>query len=561
MAQKTLAGTPNVRYPDPLIRRTNPNGTQEFSSYQAWFCYYDVASAGYRFVLGFSGGGGAIDGLFNSVLLFGTDYPSIVSFFSQYETDTYDEFGDLNLIRNLSFPEALFPGLASVGGGIPFFSVFANPDETVTEYKEITPRVGVTATNNVEVQGFQYLAFTVNHGLWHSSEGQGGERAAFSLQANVTLNGATTHSTSSFVDILGQSLRIPVILYEPDFTQAIKDNQYILKDVLVYDTLFSGGQPIVADLDVVGIFTSAGYAPAPPTPPEPPPPFGNFPYNTYQAKFAYVGEGGTSVSIVNFPSTGQPVDEAEPWPITMLLFCSGAPTIINQRLDFGEGANNLGVDGLYIANQSPPLAAGYTQIPITTQQNLDARLTQSAEGVILLDSPYASYQQRVTGLTVTHSAEASGYFAQAVPTKNETIYYYNLGEEQFEYAVAEMNIDVIGESGEVAGPSNYLDKSGNRVFPIIVNEDTFGTYNIEPVGTSGIPYSFGIGTDYYVVVGIWAYPPPKAVGGVAPAAAPAAAPFSALESVENSPPLPPAAKAREDYKAKFLEALKFKKRR
>jgi hypothetical protein len=547
-----LSGTPAPRRPDPPIRRVQPNGTQEFSSYQAWFCYYDVASAGYRFVLGFVESGSG-DGLFTSVLLFGTDYPSIVSFFSQYETDTYDQFGVLNLIRNLSFPESLFPGLASFSGAPSFFSVFANPDETLTEYKEITPRVGVTITNNVEVQGFPYFAVTQNRGLWHSSEGQDGERAAFSLQANVTLNGATTHSTSAFVDIAGQSIRIPVILYEPDFTQAIKDNQYILKDVPVYDTLFEDELSyIIADLDVVGIFTGAGYAPTPPTPPDPPTPFSNFPYNTYQAKFAYVEDGGTAVSIVDFPSTGQPVEGADPWPITMLLFCSGAPTIINQRLDFGEGASNLGVDGLYIANQSPPLAAGYTQIPITTQQNLAAELMQTDLGVILSGSPYASYQQRVTGLTVTHAAEASGYFAQAFPTKNETIYYYNLSEETFEYAVAEMNIDVIGESGEVIGPSNYRDKSENRVIPIIVNEDTFGTYNIDNGTTGNIPYSFGIGTDYYVVVGIWAYPAPKEVV--------VAAPFSALESVENSPPLPPAAKAREDYKANFPEALKFKKR-
>ena len=226
MSERILAGKPAVRYPDPLIKRVNPNGTQEFTSYQAFYCYFDAVSGAYQFIFGYPP-----DSPLFQTLLFGSDYPSIATFFSQYETDTYSETGVLNAVRNLSFPESLQPGIAGIDVDI-FGGIFADPLNTVSEYKEITPRSGRTVTNNVEVQGFQYIVFGGNHNLWHTPGGSSGdgERAALALQANVTLNGATTHSTSPFLSFADPSIRIPVILLETAFTQALRDSGYILEN-------------------------------------------------------------------------------------------------------------------------------------------------------------------------------------------------------------------------------------------------------------------------------------------------------------------------------------------
>jgi hypothetical protein len=90
------------------------------------------------------------------------------------------------------------------------------------------------------------------------------------LQADVLLNSATVHSTSPYfgvqagVDAEGdpipvpQIFRLPVILWEPNLTQQIVDDGYIIdvSNQLCGPTIF----------DVVGIWSIPEYSPVPPAP-------------------------------------------------------------------------------------------------------------------------------------------------------------------------------------------------------------------------------------------------------------------------------------------------------
>ena len=531
MSEIILSGTSAVRYPDPLIRRTNPNGTQEFTSYQAFYCYFDAEAGVYQFILGYP-----TDGMVTTALLFGSDYPSIVTPFSQYEPDTYSDTGVLNAIRSLAFPESIAPGIGGIDADI-VGALFADPFNTTAEYKEITPRNGRTLTNNVEVQGFQYLVLANNHNLWHTPDGGVGdnpERAAFALQLNVTLNGATTHSTSPFASVVDETLRIPVILFEGDFTQAIKDSGYILENVPIGANFFGA---TTATLDIVGIFGTFGYQPGPPSPTPVPPEYGAFPYNSYQARFAAVTvDGGVpSVELLNINST---VDDRG-WPSRLLMFSSGAPTVINQYLDPSQSTTNAG-NSLFL--EEPIIGGTYTVIPASTRQTMLTPLVGTDDGWILSGPVTVPYQGAASGLTVTNAVQVTGYFVYSQPLQREIIYYYEGGE--YTQASGALIIALLGK-GQVNGPSLYFstfgDVGANKTIPIVVNESTFGEYNLEP------GYYFVIGSTTYVVVGLWAAQAPAV-------AARFAAPLSEPAVERNTVPMPaPEPTPPLDIKALFAE--------
>ena len=272
MAQKTLAGTPNVRYPDPLIKRVNPNGTQEYTAYQALFVYYAPAPANPELAGYYAGLSGlSANGLNTlSYMLFGSDYPAICTITSAYPDGGYFSNGTVNQFKNMTFNEtAAFP----VGGGSNLAFLLQNGLSYVGQegYKRIL--TGPTLTNGVTVSGFNQTMFLVDHGIYATDPSGGGDvpQPDLFLHADVVLNSATVHSTSPYIGVkealdseglptIGvEVVRQPIILWEPSLTQKIVDDGYIITSPsqLCGPTIF----------DVVGIWSIEGYTPPQPTPP------------------------------------------------------------------------------------------------------------------------------------------------------------------------------------------------------------------------------------------------------------------------------------------------------
>lgn len=272
MAQKTLAGTPAIRYPDPLVKRVNPNGTQEYSAYQALFLYYDPAPGGDPALAGYYAGLSGLSAEQNTLayMLFGTDYPATCTITATYPDGGYFGDGTVNQFKNMTFNETSAFGVA---GGSNLCFVLQNGLSFLGQeaYKRIL--TGPTYTNGVTVSGFNEFMFLDSHGIYATDPSAGGDppQPDLFLRADVMLNAATVHSTSPYIGLkegvdefgepttVGQILRQPVILYEPNLTQKIVDDGYII-DVpsqLCGPTIF----------DVVGIWGILGYEPHAPTPP------------------------------------------------------------------------------------------------------------------------------------------------------------------------------------------------------------------------------------------------------------------------------------------------------
>ena len=272
MPTLNLAGTPNVRYPDPLVKRVNPNGTQEYTAYQALFAYYDPAPAGDPDLAGYYAGLTGLSAQQNtlSYLLFGSDYPAICTVTATYPEGGYFDDGTINQFKNMTFNETSAFGVA---GGSNLSFVLQNGLSFLGQeaYKRIL--TGPTYTNGVTVSGFNEFMFLDSHGIYATDPSAGGDvpQPDLFLHADVVLNSATVHSTSPYIGlqegvdefgqpaIVGQILRQPVILWEPSLTQEIVDNGYIISvpNQLCGPTIF----------DVVGIWAIPGYSPVPAPPP------------------------------------------------------------------------------------------------------------------------------------------------------------------------------------------------------------------------------------------------------------------------------------------------------
>ena len=274
MPTVNLAGTRNVRYPDPRIKRVAPDGTQEYSAYQALFVWYwadppgpDPLPPGYfPFLAGLPGN---YEQLLLNVMLFGTDYPATVTVTSVYRDGGYFADGTANQFRNMTFNEtaaSIFAGMMN----LPFLLQNRLSFVGTECYKRIL--TGPTVTNGVTVSGFTEALLFESHGLYDAPVST--TQPVVELRVDVLLNCATVHSTTAYLGsknvyvegdpvVVPEFLRIPVILYEPDLTQKIKDDGYIIdvSNQLCGPTIY----------DVVGIWGIQDYSPVPVPPPPPPP--------------------------------------------------------------------------------------------------------------------------------------------------------------------------------------------------------------------------------------------------------------------------------------------------
>jgi hypothetical protein len=244
----------------------NPNGTQEYTAYQALFLYYDPSPEGDPAFAGYYAGLSGLSASQNtlSYLLFGSDYPAICTVTSVYPDGGYFDDGTVNQFKNMTFNESAAFGIAG-GSNISF--VLQNGLSFVGQdtYKRIL--TGPTYTNGVTVSGFNEFMFLDSHGIYASDPQAGGDvpQPDLLLRADVVLNSATVHSTSPYIGvqegvdqegqptIVGQQLRQPVILWEPSLTQQIVDDGYTITvpNQLCGPTIF----------DVVGIWAIPGYSP------------------------------------------------------------------------------------------------------------------------------------------------------------------------------------------------------------------------------------------------------------------------------------------------------------
>lgn len=249
MSQKTLAGTPAVRYPDPLVKRVLPDGSQPYTAYQAALIWtYGSNEFTGDFFSPFVAPPEYLD---VNLLLFGADYPTKIGGVQQFPTKVYDEGGSPSL-ANLTFPLPPSPvtALADYAGAIL-------PTAPVTRYKQIA--TGLTGTNSVPVSGYPALTTVPSRGLYATERGSADVFATYQLQLDVTLNGAVVDGPAAykFYGFAGTILRIPVLLWEPNFKQEIADNGYMMTGVTL-----DGAEAI---FDVVGLWGSgSGWIPGPP---------------------------------------------------------------------------------------------------------------------------------------------------------------------------------------------------------------------------------------------------------------------------------------------------------
>lgn len=281
MATLNLSGTPAVRYPDPIPSLFQPNGTFLYSAYDAKYIYYDPrpddpTKAGYSFILSklpVTQSEANLGPL--SAFLFCYDYPALIQTVSVYVGDSYNN-GALYSVKNPTFDESTLPVLGTTQTNFPL--VFANGNDPAGAYKYIVStgddykRIlsGNTPTNNIPITGYSISQNLLNHGLYDSAISEE-FLAPITLTTRVVCNAPVISSPTAFtqikVDFVAQNvavtLRQPVILWEPDLTQEIVDNGYI-----IYDNSSACG-PI--ELQVVGIWAYIGYSPlyVPPQAPAP----------------------------------------------------------------------------------------------------------------------------------------------------------------------------------------------------------------------------------------------------------------------------------------------------
>jgi hypothetical protein len=237
-----LAATPAVRFPDPLEKRVSPNGTQSLSAYNAACLYYDP-SAGKWFadIAPTQFGLRPIE-----FLLFGTDYPALVTATSSYG-ENVDGNGSYYPTFNESDPIVGSYGVSTLD--------LLMPTAEPVDYKQIA--TGLTATSNLRVQGFPQITYTKWHGVVRDDPPT--QDASFLLSLSVLMNSPVVNSSTAFVDRQASRRRIPVIAHEASLTQSIMDNGYtILNQTIDLSALFGTLYPLIqdADLDVVGLWAT-----------------------------------------------------------------------------------------------------------------------------------------------------------------------------------------------------------------------------------------------------------------------------------------------------------------
>lgn len=274
MPNTNLAGTPFRRYPDPLIKRVNPNGTQAYSAYDGLFTYYDPRPddptlAGYQFVLAdlpkSNASIGPLSGI--DIMLFGTDYPALIQTVSTYVSDSYTSNGAVYPILLPTFDESTLTAFGTSQVGFTFNLRPPDGFGSLLSDKDYYQRIftGRTVTNNVALSGFAVRQGVQDHGLYagFTPPAQPEFLAPLSLNMRVLTNTPVVYSTNTYVQITAQinnqqeslsyKFRQPVILWEPNLTQEIVDNGFVIEDT----TTVCG--PTL--LDVVGIWRLQDYSP------------------------------------------------------------------------------------------------------------------------------------------------------------------------------------------------------------------------------------------------------------------------------------------------------------
>jgi hypothetical protein len=252
-----LSGTRAVRYPDPTVPRVSPNGVQPYSAYTAFLVWRNPVSAVYQ-----------TDLLYHSppsddaqMLLFGTDYPAIVSSFASFPTTTYSPAPPVELaIKGLTFTEQFY-GTDNLDLISPSLAAANYPPtyQTGIRYKEIV--TAATTTNSVTVNGFPVVGPLKGYDLYDSS---GVATASMYVQIEAVMNGAVISSSSSFYETkvgprLAGMTNLPVILWEPNLTQQIVDDGFQIEAFVDLPNPLQVGA--LSKLDVVGIWAARGYSP------------------------------------------------------------------------------------------------------------------------------------------------------------------------------------------------------------------------------------------------------------------------------------------------------------
>lgn len=249
------SGKPFNRHYSPVAPRILPNGTQSISAFTALFAFYDPVFQGYSFILGNRGKGEGYD-----LLLFGSDYPAIVTGYATYE-NCLDSNGTpivpSTITQNCGYD-------MYTGGPTSFFSGFSSADPVIAKYQQVIQ--GTTVTNGVEIGGFAGQMNVFFNDVYKDVDGSV-VVSPYSITLNAIMNSGANSSSSGFGEIdfstFTVKFRIPIILWEPDFTQSIKDSQMVFESVGVNPV----GELIPTTFDVVGIWSgTAPYAPPPSAP-------------------------------------------------------------------------------------------------------------------------------------------------------------------------------------------------------------------------------------------------------------------------------------------------------
>lgn len=281
MTTLNLSGTPAVRYPDPLVKKVNPNGTQRYTAYQAplvWFNSDTIqryATSLYQGYYPYQTNGTI------QLLLFGADYIAKLSAVTYFNgTQYYNPITTPVPLSSLTFSEMGVP-LNYANYILPTYNpinYYSNPGLEPT-YKQIVS--GLTKTNSVAVSGFPAMISGSSWDLYQvdprapENKIQAG---IASIYLDVLMNGAVIDSTTIYEKdtlviadkgpFIDRSLpNIPVILWEQDLTQKIVDDGYIISGTKLDTNGIKSLDTVIveANLEVVGLWgRTDGYTPATP---------------------------------------------------------------------------------------------------------------------------------------------------------------------------------------------------------------------------------------------------------------------------------------------------------
>lgn len=244
MSYINKAGTPYLRYTDPMIPQVNPRGLQPQSSYIAPLAYFAQADTVATSLAA------PPDGLNTSILLFGCDYPQRFTGTQYYGSGVFDENGDPLFPDGLTFTVPASQPYGLFGGNV--VPELLAPNYPLVKYQE--KLTWQTATNGVTVTGFPFFGGFLSHNVWATNEGSSGDRAAYAVELNVALNGDVINGPAPFQQVEDAAVTAyqPVILWEQDFTQAMVDDGFTFTA-----TSFNGIGGATFICQVVGIW--AGY--------------------------------------------------------------------------------------------------------------------------------------------------------------------------------------------------------------------------------------------------------------------------------------------------------------